>query len=151
MNQIEQHPADPENVPPATQTLFRLGFPSRSQISSWETWEIKDGPTFRFRYIDGHPHTMRRGSWRPIDLHHPGSEWNKLRYRPVSGTTPMPWSVAPPDFIAKAASMASESLEPGELWERLAIPAVRPADRAEAWKAYRAARRQRIGKTDAQA
>lgn len=150
MNQIAQQPAG-QSAPPTPQTRFRIGFPSRSQIASWETWEIKDGPTFRFRYLASHPHVWRRGSWRPIDLAHPSSAWGRLFYRPVRGTEPMPWSVAPPAFVVRAAGLAAEALDPGEFWDKLAIPAIRPADRAEAWQAYRAARRAKEGRADAPA
>lgn len=124
------------NSPP-----FRPGFPSREQIAQWESWESSDGITNRFRYIEDHPHVWRGFRWRPIDIKHPEAAWDKKSYRPVDGTTPQPWDVAPPKFISEVHRLAKYNMMPQQLWLMLDLGPERTNDRAEAWQLYRKLRK----------
>ena len=95
---------------------FRPGFPSREQIAQWESWELSDGITNRFRYLDDHPHVWRGFRWRPIDINHREAACAKKSYRPVDGTTPQQWSVAPPPFLSDVPRLAKYNMMPQQLW-----------------------------------
>ena len=88
---------------------FRKGLPSPNQIEAWEEWETRGGQTERFRIINSIVHVWRRNKWRPFDAEMTVREWSLRWFRPQAGMAPQPWSVAPPDFIIRAHSIALSS------------------------------------------